>query len=204
MTLYRNVGSCIAPSIWTSSYLGIVPLRESNSWRTETGVLLGNDFISKRAASCNGNFSNIMACNVTRTLLRRLTLFEWLGTPPTPAIMLGPTCGGWCISSIVVFWNHKCYEAVTFLQCQSDRQGDTQGLSTRHVDNLTTFFSSPFASQKHAVKITFRNLVTKLISPSLYLYLYICLTKQWHRVQEPISVLASLYDFVLGCPAINN
>ena len=38
VTLYRKVGSCMAPSIWTSSYLGVAPRRLRTSWRTETGV----------------------------------------------------------------------------------------------------------------------------------------------------------------------
>jgi hypothetical protein len=45
-TRYRNIGSWIAPSIWTSSYLGVAPRLLNNSWRTETGVLVGKDAIS--------------------------------------------------------------------------------------------------------------------------------------------------------------
>lgn len=39
-TLYRNTGSWMAPSIWRSSYLGVIPRLHNNSCRTETGVLL--------------------------------------------------------------------------------------------------------------------------------------------------------------------
>lgn len=38
VTRYRNVGSWIAPSIWTSSYFGNVPRLLNSSWSTETGV----------------------------------------------------------------------------------------------------------------------------------------------------------------------
>jgi len=38
VTRYRNVGSWIAPSIWTSSYFGVVPRLLNSSWSTDTGV----------------------------------------------------------------------------------------------------------------------------------------------------------------------
>lgn len=40
-TRYLNVGSWIAPSIWTNSYEGVIPLRLSNSCKMDTGVFNG-------------------------------------------------------------------------------------------------------------------------------------------------------------------